>query len=97
MLVDVRDGDISIALMQFFPDPHPDLSRLPPGSRGDVILEAVIDATGRITQLTVKQGLGHGVDETVVATVQQWTFHPAMRDGKPISSQQEFHFHYERG
>jgi len=91
------EGDISIALMQFFPDPRPDLSRLPHGSRGDVVLEAVIDAGGRIAQLTIKQGLGYGVDESVIATVQQWTFHPAMRAGKPVASQQEFHFHYERG
>ena len=90
-------GDISIALMQFFPDPQPDLSRLPHGSRGDVVLEAVIDATGHIAQLTVKQGLGHGIDESVAATVAQWTFTPAMRDGRPVSSQQEFHFHYEHG
>jgi protein TonB len=91
------EGDISIALMQFFPDPKPDLTRLPHGSRGDVVLEAVIDADGRIAQLTVKQGVGYGVDESVIATVEQWTFHPAMRDGKPIASQQELHFHYERG
>ena len=76
------DGDMSIALMQFFPDPQPDLSRLPHGSRGDVVLEAVIDAGGHIAQLVVKQGLGYGVDETVVATVEHWTFQPAMRDGK---------------
>jgi protein TonB len=91
------EGDISIALMQFFPDPKPDLTRLPHGSRGDVVLEAVINVDGRIAQLTVKQGVGYGVDESVIATVEQWTFHPAMRDGKPVASQQEFHFHYERG
>jgi protein TonB len=91
------EGDISIALMQFSPDPTPDLSRLPHGSHGDVVLDAVIDASGRIAQLTVKQGLGYGVDEAVVAAVQQWTFHPAMRDGRPIASRQEFLFHYERG
>jgi protein TonB len=91
------DGDVSIALMQFFPDPRPDLSRLPQGSRGDVVLEAVIDADGRVAQLTVKQGLGYGVDESVIATVEQWIFHPAMRNGKPVASLQEFHFHYERG
>jgi protein TonB len=89
------DGDISIALMQYFPDPRPDLSRLPHGSRGDVILEATIDATGKISQLTVKQGLGYGVDEAVVATVQQWTFRPAERGGKAVASEQEFHFHFE--
>ena len=91
------EGDVTVALMQFFPDPRPDLSQLPPGTRGDVILQAVIGADGRIAQLTLKQGLGHGVDQAVVATVEQWTFKPAMRDGKPVPSEQELHFHYEHG
>jgi periplasmic protein TonB len=90
------EGDVTVALMQFFPDPRPDLSRLPPGTQGDVVLQAVIGADGRIAQLTLKQGLGHGVDESVVATVEHWTFTPAMRDGKPVASEQELHFHYER-
>jgi protein TonB len=90
------EGDITIALMQFFPDPKPDLSQLPSGTRGDVILYAVIGADGRIEHLTLTKGLGHGVDQSVIATVEQWTFHPAMRNGKPVSSEQEFHFHYER-
>ncbi len=91
------DGDITIALMQFAPDPKPDLSRLPRGSHGDVVLDAVIDENGRIAELSVKQGIGYGIDESVVATFQQWTFHPALRDGKPVTSRQEFLFHFERG
>ena len=91
------EGDITIALMQFFPDPKPDLSQLPSGTRGDVILYAVIGADGRIEHLTLTKGLGHGIDESVIATVEKWTFHPALRNGKPVPSEQEFHFHYERG
>ena len=90
------EGDITIALMQFIPDPKPDLSALPPGTRGDVILYAVIGADGRIEHLTLTRGLGYGVDQTVIATVEQWTFHPATRNGKPVPSEQEFHFHYEK-
>ena len=90
------DGDINIALLSYFPDPKPDLSALPPGTAGDVILNAVIGEDGRIRQLQLMKGLGHGIDESVIATVQQWTYHPATRDGKPIASEQEIHFHYER-
>ena len=42
------------------------------------------------------KGLGYGVDEAVMATVQQWTFHPATRNGQPVPSEQELLFHYER-
>ena len=89
-------GNIDIALASFFPTPKPDLSTLPHGTKGDVILDIVIDATGKISDLKITSGLGHGIDETVIATVQQWTFHPATRNGEPVASEQELHFHYEK-
>ena len=90
-------GNINIALASYFPSPKPDLSGLPRGTKGDVILDVVIDTTGKIADIKMTSGLGHGIDETVIATVQQWTFHPATRDGQPVASEQELHFHYEKG
>jgi protein TonB len=90
-------GNVNIALAQYFPTPKPDLTSLPAGTRGDVVLDIVIDVTGKISDLKMTQGLGHGIDETVIATVHQWTFHPATKDGQPVASEQELHFHYERG
>jgi protein TonB len=90
------EGDITIALQSYFPYPTPDLSALPHGTKGDVILDAVIDETGKITTLTLLKGLGSPVDESVIATVQQWRYTPAMRKGVPVVSEQELHFHYER-
>lgn len=92
----IGDGDISIALVQFHPRPQPDLSTMPAGSGGDVVLNALIDAEGHIAQLTVSKSLGNAVDQQVIATVQQWTFTPATRNGTPIPSEQEILFHYER-
>jgi protein TonB len=89
-------GDVNIALLANFPTPKPDLSQLPHGTKGDVILDIVIDETGKIVQMTIARGLGHGVDESVIATVHQWTFHPATRNGKPVASEQELLFHYEK-
>lgn len=91
------DGDISIALVQFHPRPQPDLSSLPEGGGGDVVLNALIDAQGRVAELTVSKSLGAAVDQQVIATVQQWTFTPAKRNGTPIPSEQSILFHYERG
>jgi protein TonB len=91
------EGDITIALETYFPYPTPDLAALPHGTKGDVILDAVIDEQGRISQLTLLKGLGSPVDESVIATVQQWRYTPAMKEGVPVSSERELHFHYERG
>jgi protein TonB len=91
------DGDMTIALELSHPYPRPDLSPLPSGTRGDVVVDVVIDKTGHIASFTLAKGLGHGVDDTVLATIRQWTFQPATRDGQPVASEQELLFHYERG
>ena len=90
-------GDIKIASLLVHPVPAPDLSRLPSGTRGDVIVDIVIDPEGHVAKYTMQRGLGHGVDEAVLATIQQWTFQPATRNGVPVASEQELLFHYERG
>ena len=91
------DGDISIALQQYFPYPKPDLSSMAHGTSGDVILNAVIDEHGKISSLTLLKGLGGSIDENVIATVERWSYAPATKDGVPVSSEQELHFHYQRG
>ena len=90
-------GNVTVALAIFFPRPTPDLTQLPHGTRGDVIVDVTIDEKGRIVESQVAQGLGHGVDETVLAILQTWTFKPATKDGVAVPSQQEILFHYEHG
>jgi protein TonB len=91
------DGDTTVALVVVHPSPKPDLSQLPSGTSGDVIVDVVIDKDGKIAKYTMMRGLGHGVDQTVLATIQQWTFQPATRNGIPVASEQELLFHYVRG
>ncbi len=90
-------GNINIALAKYFPRPKPDLSLLPSGTRGDVIIDVTIDESGKISELKLVKGIERTVDETVIATVRQWVFNPANRDGQPIASEQELLFHYEKG
>lgn len=90
-------GNINIALQKFFPPPHPDLSSLAPGTQGDVIVDATIDAQGNITDLTLVRGLSDPINNAVLATVRNWTYTPATRDGTPIASEQELLFHFSRG
>ena len=86
------EGNITIALEKYFPYPKPSLDTLPKGTAGDVILNAVIDEHGKISQLTVVQGLGPAIDNEVIATVNQWVYTPAMKDGVPVPSVEELHF-----
>jgi protein TonB len=90
------DGNINIALVQKHTSPAPDLTVLPHGTRGDVMLSIVIDATGHITNIKLDKGIDPTIDRTVIAVVQQWLFAPATRNGQPVASEQELLFHYER-
>jgi protein TonB len=90
------ESDVSIAMADFYPDPKPDLSALPHGTRGDIVVDVVIDEEGKVVDTQIDQGLGHGVDEAVMAVLQTWTFTPATKAGKPVASKQQLLFHFER-
>ncbi len=90
------EADVTVAMANFDPAPKPDLSVLPHGTRGDVLIEIVIDEDGKVVDTHVDQGLGHGLDEAVMAVIQTWTFTPATRAGKPVASKQQLLFHFER-
>jgi protein TonB len=86
--------DIQIALTTYSPSPKPDLSRLPHGAQGEVVLDVTIDPTGQVADLQILATLGYGVEGTVAQTVRTWKFSPATKDGVPVASVQELHFHY---
>lgn len=90
------EADVSVAMANFYPPPKPDLTVLPHGTSGDVVINILIDEDGKVVDTHVDQGLGHGVDEAVLAVVQTWTFTPATKAGKPVASEQQLLFHFER-
>lgn len=90
------DGNLIIALPKYFPHPTPNLSVLHPGTAGDVIFDAVIDENGKVTTLTLLQSLDPAIDDEVMQTVKQWIYTPALKNGVPVASVMEMHFHYER-
>ena len=61
-----------------------------------MIIDVVIDEQGKIVKTEVAQSMGQGIDDTVLAAIQTWTFKPATKDGVPVPSEQEILFHYER-
>lgn len=53
--------------------------------QGTVIMRAVIDRQGDVTELELLRGLSMGLSEASLETVRQWKFKPATLHGKPIS------------
>jgi len=83
----------ALPLVSFDPVVQPDLLN---GITGDVIVEITIDSVGNIVDMKVLQSLGPAVDQKILAALEKWHFIPATRDGVPIPSKQDVHYHFPR-
>lgn len=77
-----------------FEPPHVARWELPEGREGDVIVELTIDAHGNVVNEKLLQGLGHGIDEKVIARLRDWRFRPATRNGVAIPFKYDARFHF---
>jgi TonB family protein len=62
---------------------------------GEVLLEVVFEASGKIRVLRVVRGLGHGLDENAVKAAEEVKFKPALRDGVPADSTAYMHIIFQ--
>jgi hypothetical protein len=83
---------------KFGPRTSPDLTAeaLAHNVRGRVVLSAVLCRTGKLTDLTVIEGLPFGMTERVIEVARQIKFEPAERNGHKVSekTQLEYNFSY---
>jgi periplasmic protein TonB len=52
--------------------------------QGTCLLDLVVDAEGRPTQIRVISALGMGLDEKAMESVRNWKFEPGQKDGHPV-------------
>jgi TonB family protein len=55
------------------------------GFQGDVVVQIVVNAEGEVTEPRVPKKVGMGLDEEAIASVQQWKFRPATKDGQTVA------------
>ncbi len=53
--------------------------------QGVVIVQAIIDKQGNVTNVKVLKGLPMGLEEAAVDAIKQWKFKPATLNGKPVT------------
>ncbi|HEX6878785.1 MAG TPA: TonB family protein [Terriglobales bacterium] len=88
------DHDVRVALPVIAPDPPILRHKLPDWLRGDVVVEVTIDEQGNVVKTKVLQTVGYGIEQIVVATLQNWRFTPAKIDGISVASRQDVYFHF---
>ncbi len=62
---------------------------------GEVLLEVVFEASGKLRVLRVVRGLGHGLDDSAVHAAEQIRFKPALKDGQPSDSTAVVHIIFQ--
>jgi TonB family protein len=62
---------------------------------GEVLLEVVFEASGRLHVVRLVRGLGHGLDDAAVHAAEQIRFKPALRDGQPSDSTAVVHIIFQ--
>jgi TonB family protein len=53
--------------------------------QGKSVLEVIIAQDGRIHEINVSKPAGNGLDERAIKVARQWTFQPAVLNGKPVA------------
>jgi TonB family protein len=53
--------------------------------QGVVIVQAIIDKEGNVTNVKVLKGLPMGLDQAAVEAIKKWKFQPSTLNGKPVS------------
>ncbi|HZU85611.1 MAG TPA: TonB family protein, partial [Polyangiaceae bacterium] len=69
-------------------------SALSERKHADVVLALTVDTDGHVSKVDVLESGGADLDEAATVAARQWTFIPAMRDGKPVASRIRVPFHF---
>jgi TonB family protein len=62
---------------------------------GDVLLDVIFTAGGEVRVLSVRRGLGHGLDENAIDAARHIRFHPATEGGKPVDQRAVLHIIFQ--
>ena len=77
-------GDVRPPVKIVFPQPRYTEEARKARIKGVVILQAIVDATGKVSRIKILKDLPQGLGQSAVDTVKSWEFKPATLKGEPV-------------
>jgi len=78
-------GGVSAPVVLYKVDPEYSEEARKAKYAGTVVLQLIVDATGRAQSVRVMRSLGLGLDENAILAVNKWKFRPGYRNGQPVA------------
>ena len=78
-------GGVTNPVILFQPEPEYSEQARKAMLQGTVVLEVVVDPSGKTRNIKLLRSLGLGLDEEAIKAVEHWCFKPATKDGKPVA------------
>lgn len=78
-------GDVQAPVKTHYPQPQYTEIARKARLQGVVIVQAIIDKQGNVTNVKLLKGLGMGLDQAAIDAIKKWKFEPATLHGKPVS------------
>jgi protein TonB len=69
--------------------PYPDEAKRA-GVEGTVVLSVKVDAEGKVVAARVLSGPGYGLNEAALDAIKRFKFHPAIKNGEPVSTELKY-------
>ena len=93
----VEEPKADIAPVQILSKPTPGYTAEARAARveGEVLLEVVFTASGKLHVVRVVRSLGHGLDESAIRAAEQIRYKPATRSGSPVDSTATLHIVFQ--
>ncbi|WP_374029333.1 energy transducer TonB [Bdellovibrio bacteriovorus] len=67
------------------------------GIDGPVILEVLIDSRGKVKDVQLVSGPGHGLNESAISALKQFEFLPAQKGADPVSVKIRYTYRFKLG
>ena len=77
-------GGVTAPVITFQPEPEYSDEARKAMLQGTVVLEVIVDVSGKTRNIKMLRSLGLGLDEQAIKAVERWRFKPGMKDGRPV-------------